>query len=70
MLCCGFTHLVEKSHRPQDTAEEMGNGGKEGTGRVGEREGGRREKRDMAVKKERRKRGGGKEGERIGRKEI
>ena len=63
MLCCGFTHLVEKSHRPQDTAEEMGSGGKEGTGRVGERE-----KRHGGEEREeetgRKKRGGGAKKER------
>ena len=40
MLCGGFTHLVKTSHRPQDTAEEKGIGGKGDTGWVGKREGG------------------------------
>ena len=46
MLCGGFTHLVETSHRLQDTAEEKAIEGKEVTGWVGEREGWmKREKR-------------------------
>ena len=35
-MLCGFTHLVEKSHRPQDTAEERERE------REREREGGRK----------------------------